>query len=211
MNQSDETLIKLQNEISDMDKKAHEEDEVQKEIDNQSIFDNNITVYGLPIKFSSRQILDGKAKIHMPTDFEELDQEEIAVIYPLGNKPQAVYGNTYFEFSIGFNHTQHNLPDTMMVELRSVVKALLEKAGPKIRIFKEKELINNKGQINETKMSTLEFTSHTLTDVMYNMMFFTSIDDRVLIGFINFSTKNLKRHQAIATEVIKSFEIIKGE
>lgn len=206
MSHLDEKLINIEKDIKKAEEESHTDDQVQKEVSTQSIYDNNITVYGMPIKFGERVILEDKAKIYIPTDFEELDVEEIALLYPLGNKPQTVFGNSYFDFTVGFNHTEHRLPDNLMVEFSKVVKILLEKSGPKVRIFKEDSF-----NTNGTTISTLEFTSHTLTDVVYNMMFFSSLEERVLIGFINFNSKNLKRNKSIALEVIKSFEYAKGE
>lgn len=206
MSNLDETLIDIENDMKTAEEESHTDDAVQKEVDTQSIYDTHITVYGMPIQFAERSVLQERAKIYMPKDFEELSAEEIELLYPLGNRPQIVFGNSYFDFTIGFNHTDHKMPDTMMVEFAKVVKTLLEKAGPKVRIFKEDAF-----EVNETQFSSLEFTSHTLTDVVYNMMFFTSLEEKVLIGFINFNSKNLKRHKAIAMEVIKSFCFMKGE
>lgn len=202
MGYMDEKIIQVETNIKENDKKRHSEDFVQTEIDTQSIFENNITVYGVPIKFSKRIILNERCSIFMPTDFEELDSDDIAIVYPLGNPPQSVFGNSHFDFTIGFNHTEHSLPSEAMKEFAKVVKVLLEKAGPKVHFFGENFI-----QKDNLTMSTLEFTSHTLTDVVYNMMFFSVLDAKVLIGFINFNSKNMKRCKPIAKEVINSFAI----
>ena len=202
MSYMDEQIIQVEKSIQENDTTRHSEDFVQKEVDTQSIFENNITVYGVPINFSERTILNGKGLIFMPTDFEELNSDDISIVYPLGNPPQSVFGNSHLDFTIGFNHTKHSLPSEAMKEFAKVVKVLLEKAGPKVRFFGEGFI-----QKDNLTMSTLEFTSHTLTDVVYNMMFFSVLDSKVLIGFINFNSKNMKRCKPIAKEVINSFSI----
>ena len=42
-------------------------------------------------------------------------------------------------------------------------------------------------------------------DTVYNYMFFSSLEDRVLIGFINFNIKYQERYRPIAEEMIQSF------
>ena len=54
-------------------------------------------------------------------------------------------------------------------------------------------------------MSYLELISHSVTDTVYYYIFFSSLEDRVLIGFINFNIKYQERYRPIAEEMIQSF------
>ena len=47
--------------------------------------------------------------------------------------------------------------------------------------------------------------SHTITEAIYNLMYFASVDGRVLMGFINFNYQNMERYQSIAQEMLASF------
>ena len=85
----------------------------------------------------------------MPEDFEELTLE-VAVPYPLGNKLDKVYSNSYLDLAAGYNYTQHTI-------------------------------------------SSIEMIPHTITESIYNLMYFTSLEGRVLLT----ADKELSRNKSL--------------
>jgi hypothetical protein len=139
----------------------------------------------------------------MPEDFREFSQEEINAVYLLGNKPEVVYGNSYLGFSIGFHYTSNEVPNEYMGDFVKIAKMVLEKSGPKVNIYSEK--VKKTGN---HMVSSLELVSHTVTDTIYNVMFYSSLEGKVLIGFINFNYQYLNRYKTIAEEMLTSFRFI---
>lgn len=60
-------------------------------------------------------------------------------------------------------------------------------------------------------ISSMELISHSITETVYNIMFFSSLEGRVLIGFINFNYKFQERYKPIAREILQSFRFIEDE
>ncbi len=202
MQNVDEKIIKQRAAMEEFERQRFSKETIEQE-NKQSIFEGTIEINKIPVKFSKRILFDGQIGIWMPEDFEELSQENINAIYLLGNKPDMVFGNSYLNFSIGFHHTENEVPDEYMGEFGKLARMILEKMGPKTNIYTQKTEVKD-----EHTISWLELTSHTVTDTVYNIMFFSSFKKRVLIGFINFHYRFLERYKPIADEIRESFHFI---
>ncbi len=205
MPELDEELIKKRELLEQFERERFSQENIEKE-KSQSIYDGEILVNMVPVTFAERLFLDGKVGIWMPEDFEELTPEEVAVSYPLGNKPDKVYSNSYLDLAVGYNYTQHEVPDEYMGDFLKIARLALERTGPKVRILSEKVRKTKKHTI-----SSIEIISHTITESIYNLMYFTSLDGRVLLGFINFNCKNRERYKPMAREMIASFRFTDEE
>lgn len=199
MESVDEKIIKQREAMEEFERQRFSRKTIEKE-NEQSIVEGTIEINKIPVEFSERLLFDGQIGIWMPVDFEELSQENINAIYLLGNKPDMVFGNSYLNFSIGFHYTENEVPEEYMGEFGKLARMILERMGPKTNIYAQKTQVKGKHTI-----SWLEFTSHTVTDTVYNIMFFSSFKGRVLIGFINFHYNFLKRYKKIAEEILESF------
>lgn len=205
MPELDEELIKKRELLEQFERERFSRENIEKE-NGQSIFDGEILVNMVPVTFAERLFLDGKAAIWMPEDFEALTPEEVAVSYPLGNKPDKVYSNSYLDLAAGYNYTQHEVPDEYMGDFLKIARLALERTGPKVRILSEKVRRTKKHTI-----SSIEMISHTITESIYNLMYFASLEGRVLLGFINFNCKNRERYKPIAQEMLASFRFTDEE
>lgn len=208
MENVDEKILKQKQMMDDFEKQRFDKETIEKE-NQSSIFDGKIEIHKIPVVFTERILLDGKAAIWMPEDFEEFTNEEIDAVYLLGNKPDVVYGNSYLNFSVGFHYTSNEVPNEYMGDFLKIARMIMEKSGPKVTIYSEK--VRKKD--NHT-VSSMELVSHTITDTIYNVMFYSSLNGRVLIGFINFNYNYLNRYKKIAEEMLESFrftEDTKGE
>lgn len=201
MPEMDEELIKKREMLEQFERERFSQETIEQE-NGQSIFDGKIQVNMVPVTFAERTFLDGKAAIWMPEDFEELTPEEVAVSYPLGNKPDKVYSNSYLDLSTGYNYTQHEVPEEYMGDFLKIARLALERTGPKVRILTE-----NVKKTGGHTISSMEMISHTITESIYNLMYFTSLEGRVLLGFINFNCKNRGRYKSIAQEMLSSFRL----
>jgi len=184
-----------------MEEKRHSEEVVAEEI-KQSIYDDVVTVFGIPVIFRDRAIIDGKAVMRMPEDFSACTAEEIASVYFLGTKPQYVFANGYLNFMIAFNWTSNMMPDASIHDFTKFAKQIIERIGPKAHFMNEEKLNRKEGN-----MAVLQFVAQTIDSVNYNIMFFVSLEGRLLIGSVTFDQKHAKRLLPLALEMAKSFHI----
>lgn len=201
----DEDILKERELMEEFERKRFSEEIIEKEKE-QSIFSGEIMVNMIPVTFAERTFLDGKAAIWMPQNFEELSPEVMEVFYPLGNNPDSIYAGKNLDLTTGYQYTQHEIPDEYMGDFLKIARLALENMGPKVKILSERVRKTD----NHT-IATLEMISHTITEAIYNLMYFASLNGRVLLGFINFDCKNIKRYKPIAKEMLSSFRFTDGK
>ena len=205
MKNVDEEILKQRAKIEEFERERFSEETVEEEV-KQSIFQGTIPINKIPVAFEEKTLLDGRVAIWMPEDFEPISQEAIEAIYLLGNKPELVMGNTYLNFSVGFHYTQNEVPDEYMGDFLKIARMALERCGPKVKILSEKVR-----KVGKHTVSHMHLLSHTITDTVYNVMFFSSLEGRILIGFINFNNRYRKRYVPIAGEMLQSFRFTGDE
>ncbi len=199
MPEMDEEILRSRQKIKAFEQERFSDETIENE-KNQSILDGTILVNRIPISFAERTILEGRAAMWMPTDFEVLPQEIVEASYPYMDRPDVVYTNGYLGMATGYRHTSYEIPDTYMGEFMQIAKSALNNAGPNVTILTE-----HMRKTQKHTLTSLEMISHTITEAIYNILYFASLNDRVLFGFINFDFKLRKRYVSIAKEMLDSF------
>lgn len=201
--EQDEYMLSLKNAAGKAQEDAHGDEAVEREL-KQSIYDAKMDIFGIPTYFEDRKLLEDKISIRIPKDFIALEDDVVHALYPLGNRPQLVMGNEPLYFMLGFNHTNHRVPEEQIKEFPLLAKAMLEKCGPKTTAAKSKAILCGGRQV-----STMNLVSHPLEGgAMYNMMFYSNVDARLLIGFFNFRFQDRKRLEPLCWEMIESYRIL---
>lgn len=198
---SDELIIKARQEKERFEQARHSDEVVQREIQ-QSIYDEVVHIFGIPVQFRDFDIMDGKAVMRMPSDFIARSKEEIESVYFLGSKPQYVFSDGFLNFMVAMNWTSNAISDENIFDFTLFAKRAIERIGPKAKILNTEKL-NRPGE----NMSILQFIAQTIDSVNYNVMFFVSLEGKLLIGSVNFEQKHTKRLLPLALEMVKSFTI----
>ena len=201
----DTFIVKARQEREKMEQKLHSDEVVEAEL-KQSIYDDVVTIFGIPVIFKEFDIIEDKAVIRMPSDFIARSEDEIASVYFLGSKPQYVFSNGYLNFMLAFHWTESRIPEDAVFDFLRFAKQAIERIGPKARILEE-ERLEKDGQ----KTAILQMIAQTMDSVNYNIMFFTGLEGRLLIGSLTFEQKYRKRLLPLALEIVKSFSIKKEE
>ena len=202
---NDSFIVKARQERERIEQALHSDEVVEEELQ-QSIYDDVVTVFGIPVIFKEFDIMEDKAVIRMPSDFIARSDDEIASVYFLGSKPQYVFSNGYLNFMLAFHWTESRIPEDAVFDFFRFAKQAIERIGPKARILEEERLERN-GQ----KTAILQMIAQTIDSVNYNIMFFTVLEGRLLIGSLTFEQKYRKRLLPLALEIVKSFSIKKEE
>lgn len=202
---NDSFIVKARQERERIEKTLHSDEVVAEEL-KQSIYDDVVTIFGIPVIFKEFDIIEDKAVIRMPSDFIARSDDEIASVYFLGSKPQYVFSNGYLNFMLAFHWTDSHIPEESVFDFLRFAKQAIERIGPKSRIIEEERL-----QKDRQKIAILQMIAQTIESVNYNIMFFTVLEGRLLIGSLTFEQKYRKRLLPLALEIVKSFAIKKEE
>lgn len=197
----DEFIQKARREREKLEEARHSEEVVEEEV-RQSIYDEVVTVFGIPVIFRDHNIIEDRAVMRMPEDFTPRTEEEIASVYFLGSRPKYVFSNGYLNFMVAFNWTDNAMPDAGIFDFTKFAKQSIDRIGPKAHFMNEEKLTRE-----GSSLSILQFVAQTIDSVNYNVMFFASLEGRLLIGSATFDQKYAKRLLPLVLEMVKSFRI----
>lgn len=205
MEHFDEEILKARKKADDAEKARYSAKTVEQEI-KQSIYDEFVEIFKVPTKFEEKAVLDDKAQIYMPTDFESRPEEEIKLMFPFGNPPQELYGNSYATFALAFHWTEHQMMQEDIPAFIVFAKQMMERIGPRAHVIKtdiKKRSIGNIG--------VMEVAANALQGVSYSYHFYTIMEGRLVIGTVMFDRKYKSRLLPIAEEIVESFRIVEED
>lgn len=116
-----------------------------------------------------------------PPGFTPMTEQEIALKFPGGNRPQHVYANERRSVAIAITFSNANLTPEQLPELKEVMEEFLQKAKPDLK-WLDRDLIT----LNGVRWVKLESTTKAIDTDIHNDMYFTSFDGKML-GF-NFNS-----------------------
>lgn len=201
MAHADEEILKAKKARQMEEKDQREQLELDKE-KAESIYDGMVHIYGRETVFSRRIIEELGISLFMPDEFEPLDGEIKKLVFPLSHPPQYVFASGDTQFQITFNLTDNMVPDDGIPKFMEISKALLEKMGPHARILAT-ATIKNKGK----NIGIMEMVTQAVDMNVYNVMFYVSINKKLLIGSIVCPAKLHERMVPIAKEILDSIEV----
>ncbi|MCH5343807.1 MAG: hypothetical protein J1E64_07190 [Acetatifactor sp.] len=198
---TDEAILKIREQMEQNEKKSHSDEVIKEELEH-SIYDEEIKIFHLPVKFTDMELLDGRITMRLPNDFTPRTEEEIARVYFLGNQPQYVYSNPYLDFALALNWTAHQIDKETLFEAARDVEYLLDRVGPQTRFLGKQQLKRDEGNI-----ATFQFVANTLDGVVYMNMFCACVEGRLLMGTLSFDEMLSKRLAPLTEEIVRSLRI----
>jgi hypothetical protein len=131
-----------------------------------------------------------------------MDEETIKIKYPGERRPTLVYTNESGAINVALNHTKHkasqDLIDTYKDTFVSTFKSSFPSADWKGSGVTE---------INGRKVGYLELITPAVDTDIYNLLFFTDLDGKLLLCTFNCTKKNLKEWKPAAKEIMQSLKI----
>ncbi len=202
---ADEAVLKARRQMEERERERHSDKVIEEEL-KQSIYDQTVRIFHIPVCFKEMDILEGRASMRLPEDFTPRSEEEISRVFFLGNKPQYVYTNQYLDFALALNWTMHEVTDEGVFESARYIKYMIDRVGPKSKIMSEEQVKREEGN-----MVLLRLLSNALDGVNHTTIFFCSVANRLLLGSIAFDQKLSRRLVPLTDEIVKSFRIKREE
>lgn len=190
MKYADEELLRIKNQ-------QETQEEAQQESDRKE---------SLEVIYERRSFLDGRVSLEVPTDCKEVAEETVNFIFYGTNKPQYVIESESTEIALGYNYTEMEISDDDIFRFANFASKALETMGPGVKILKVK---NHKR--DHFNLSLVEFTSKGFDGGIYNQMFYTSVEGKLLISFVILPSKRIEERKEIVEHIIESFELTSSE
>lgn len=161
------------------------------------------TMFAQENKLEKRTLLENKIEILVPKDFREMSQEHINLKYPTQNRPKYILTNEATTTNLAFN-IMENRADSSMIDLyRGVFKAAFLKKFPDA-----KQVSDGAQQINGKKVGFLQLITTGKDQPIYNYIFFTDMEGKLLLGTFNCVEKDMPQWLPVSEEIVRSLKIL---
>ncbi len=139
-----------------------------------------ILAAGKILSFREREIIKDMFWMWLPDGFGPLSKELARLKYPNERRPDIIYTNTETTVNITFSHKPDKLDEGQEEEIRDCMAGIVMRLHPETLIT-EKDVAEAGGH----RMAWFDFTTPALDTDIYNLMFFTSLKGRLLMGGFN--------------------------
>lgn len=156
------------------------------------------------IELHSVTLLNESLKVQIPREFKIMDSEMLNLKYPVtAKRPTVVYTDSIGEINVAFNHTKDNIS---AADVPKVQESILNqfKQAPAITLISS----DYRG-INGKDFFIIKFYSPAVDAQIYNLMFGTELNGKLLMGTFNCTVKHLQEWQPIGDKIVNSLEVLK--
>ena len=170
----------------------------QKATENEAVTDSIEQQQHSSEKLYRKVFLYGnKLQLFIPSYFTEMTSLMKQSKYPSGNSPDVVYTNEEGTVNIAFKHTSTLLADANLTEIQTTLLQQLQPTHP--------ESLNHRIEtVNGSRFGVIEFTSQAMDAKVYNLMFLTELEGKMLLGTFNCTEALKGEWQHRAKEILSS-------
>jgi hypothetical protein len=154
------------------------------------------------IDLEKRTILNNKVEVLIPKEFQIMSEEMMKTKYPSERRPTLVYSDKTGGINVAFNHTLNKATQQQIEpykeSLFSTFKDLYPSADWKGSGVRE---------INGKKVGYLELVTPAIDTKIYNLIFFTDLDGRLLLCTFNCVETKQQEWAGAAQQIMNSLRV----
>lgn len=161
----------------------------------------SLMIMSFDTELKERKVLNGKITLLLPLGFTQMDKSVLLMKYPnTANRPTEVYTNDKGSINIAFNHTENTISEQKLSQVQAVIQQQLSSTNG-VEILKTDKL-----KINGSEFVTIEFISNAIDTKIYNAMFITTLNGKLLLGTFNCTVNDLNKWKPISKKIISSIK-----
>ena len=151
--------------------------------------------------FKEIDLFDNKMQIMLPESFTDMPIEQAKLKYPMEQRPQVIKTNKRTDINYTFSLLEQPIENRQMKMMRDSLRRALRRARPDMK-FMEDGLEEVEGHT----IGWFEFISNGLDGKLYNMMYFTPIDNKLMQGIFNCPIKEAQNWKSVVLQVMHTIK-----
>jgi hypothetical protein len=156
----------------------------------------------LEVELETKSLLDDRIELMIPKDFTIMSDEMMKVKYPSENRPALVYTDESGGVNVALNPTQHKASQDQISSYKDDFVRTFKMIYPSAK-WKDSGV----AEINGRKVGYLELITPALDTKIYNLIFFTDLDEKLLLCTFNCTRKDIKFWAPLAKSIMNSLRI----
>ncbi len=153
------------------------------------------------VTFEKEWLFDKKMQIMLPTSFTDMHMEQAKLKYPMEQRPQVIKTNEETDINFTFSLIDQPLTNEQVKHLRDTLKGVLKNARPDMRFTEE-----GMEEMEERRVGWFELTYSGLDSRLYNIMYFTPIEGKMMHGIFNCPAKTAVNWRPVVFEMMHTIE-----
>ena len=156
------------------------------------------------VELAYLSLLEDKVELKVPTDFSIMSEEMANTKYPAANRPTIIYTNESGSTNVALNFTQNACSQKMISPYHENFMKTFKNLYPSAE-WKECGV----EKVNGKKIGVIEFIVPAVDTEIYNLMFFTDVEDKLLLCTFNCTKEQMGEWSPIAHEILQSLKVKK--
>ncbi|MEN8120288.1 MAG: hypothetical protein ABFS35_08075 [Bacteroidota bacterium] len=154
------------------------------------------------IELVNKSLLNDKVELKIPKDFEIMSEELMKVKYPSERRPTLVYSNETGGINVALNLTENKASQELIEPyVENFVKTFKN-------MYPSAEWKGSGSKnINGKKIGYLKLITPAIDTKIYNVIFFTDLDKKLLLCTFNCTEKSITEWEMTADEIMNSLKI----
>ena len=161
-----------------------------------------VTVGQKNIELELTNLLNNKVSILIPKSFNIMSEEMSKLKYPSENRPSLIYTNEDGSINVAFNHTTSKTTNSNISQYKDYLKGTFKNLYPSATWYGDGTL-----KLNGKNVGFLELLTPAIDTKVYNLIFFTELENRLLLVTFNCTEEEMKDWKPIAKEIMNSITI----
>jgi len=160
------------------------------------------TAFTLSIDLETKSLLNDKVELKFPQEFDIMSEELMKIKYPSERRPTLVYSNESGGINVALNLTQNQASQQLIPAYKDNFVQTFKNLYPSAE-WKDSGVKT----INGRKVGYLELVTPAMDTEIYNLMFFTDLDGKLLLCTFNCTKKSIDEWTITAKEIMNSLRI----
>lgn len=153
-------------------------------------------------ELEKRRIYRNRVEILVPKGFKDMPADMVSRKYPSANRPNVIFTDADGTVNVAFNHTTNRATQAQIETLKESLMASFKRAYPSAKWKGSGVTV-----INGRKVGYCELITPAADQNVYNLLFFSDLDGRLLLCTFNCVEKKLSEWQEPAQQIMRSLTL----
>ncbi|MEK4114935.1 hypothetical protein NST44_01795 [Paenibacillus sp. FSL W8-0919] len=153
------------------------------------------------VPFQTVHVLDGKLSLRLPKTFRIMPEELARLKYPSEHRPGLIYTDETHTVNLAFNLTSTPLNQEELEDFQEALTRMLRSTQPIERWMGE-----GMETVDGRKAGTCAFVIPTLTSSVFNLMFYSDLEDKALLCTFNCLESDMNDWKPVAEAMLRSMK-----
>ena len=152
--------------------------------------------------FVPHTALSGKVVLRAPKSFSPMSKDILDLKYPNSRRPTEVLSDATGGITVAFNHTKSRMAPSQVKEAHGSISKMFHNFYPSAKWIKDETIVQN-----GRAFMVLEFVTPALDTKIHNIMYGTSVDNRLLLVAFNTTVEQSEEWLPIGKQIMGSLAI----